>query len=84
MLPPTAEPSPASQQKEPDTEKRPSLNGDRKKWEAAELPVVAVAQQTLGETCATMTGELSLDRTLKLSCSMHQKKKVVFFFEAIC
>ncbi|XP_055364123.1 serine/threonine-protein kinase Nek1 isoform X2 [Betta splendens] len=51
--PPTAEPSAASQQNQPDTDKAPSSNGDRKKWEAAELPMLAVAQQTLEETCAT-------------------------------
>ncbi|XP_033477754.1 serine/threonine-protein kinase Nek1 isoform X2 [Epinephelus lanceolatus] len=52
-FPPPAEPSPAPQQNQPDTEERPSLNGDRKKWEAAELPVLPAAQQTLEETCAT-------------------------------
>ncbi|XP_042339439.1 serine/threonine-protein kinase Nek1 isoform X2 [Plectropomus leopardus] len=51
--PPPAEPSPAPQQNQPDTEKRPSSNGDRKKWDAAELPVLHVAQQTLEETCST-------------------------------
>nr|XP_020459159.1 serine/threonine-protein kinase Nek1 isoform X2 [Monopterus albus] len=51
---PSAEPSPAPQQNQSDTQKRPS-NGDRKKWDAAELPVLAVAQQTLGETCAMTT-----------------------------
>lgn len=56
--PPTAEPSPAPQQTQSDTEKRPSSNGDRKKWDAAELPVLPVAQQTLEETCATITSEL--------------------------
>ncbi|GAA6217836.1 serine/threonine-protein kinase Nek1 isoform X1 [Lates japonicus] len=53
--PPPAEPSPAPQQNQSDTEKRPSSNGDRKKWDAAELPVLPVVQQTLGETCATTT-----------------------------
>uniref|UniRef100_A0A8D3D347 non-specific serine/threonine protein kinase n=1 Tax=Scophthalmus maximus TaxID=52904 RepID=A0A8D3D347_SCOMX len=54
-LPPApAEPSPAPLQKQSDTENRPSSNGDRKKWDAAELPILPVAQQTLGETCATM------------------------------
>ncbi|XP_045906162.1 serine/threonine-protein kinase Nek1 isoform X1 [Micropterus dolomieu] len=54
-LPPPAEPSPVPQQNESDTEKRPSSNGDRKKWDAAELPVLPVAQQTLEETCETTT-----------------------------
>ncbi|XP_067370236.1 serine/threonine-protein kinase Nek1 isoform X3 [Channa argus] len=53
LLPATAEPSLASQQNQPDTEEQVSLNGDRKKWDAAELLVLAVAQHTLGETCAT-------------------------------
>uniref|UniRef100_A0A4W6E0U6 non-specific serine/threonine protein kinase n=1 Tax=Lates calcarifer TaxID=8187 RepID=A0A4W6E0U6_LATCA len=53
--PPPAEPSPAPQQNQSDTEKCPSSNGDRKKWDAAELPVLPVVQQTLGETCATTT-----------------------------
>uniref|UniRef100_A0A669B3R2 non-specific serine/threonine protein kinase n=1 Tax=Oreochromis niloticus TaxID=8128 RepID=A0A669B3R2_ORENI len=45
-----------------ESNKRPSSNGDRKKWEAAELPVLPVAQQTLEETCATASSELSLTR----------------------
>ncbi|KAK2835889.1 hypothetical protein Q5P01_016373 [Channa striata] len=53
LLPATAEPSPTSQQNQPDAEKQLPSNGDRKKWDAAELPVLAVAQHTLGETCAT-------------------------------
>ncbi|XP_062280769.1 serine/threonine-protein kinase Nek1 [Scomber scombrus] len=53
--PPTAEPSLAPQQTQSDKDKRPSSNGDRKKWDAAELPVLPVAQQTLEETCATIT-----------------------------
>ncbi|KAG7228793.1 hypothetical protein INR49_008571 [Caranx melampygus] len=48
-----AEPSAVPIQTQKDTENRPSSNGDRKKWDAAELPVLPVAQQTLGETCAT-------------------------------
>ncbi|XP_034565573.1 serine/threonine-protein kinase Nek1 [Notolabrus celidotus] len=50
--PQPADPSPAPQQNQPDTEKRPSSKEDRKKWDAAELPVIAVAQQTM-ETCIT-------------------------------
>uniref|UniRef100_A0A669BU41 non-specific serine/threonine protein kinase n=1 Tax=Oreochromis niloticus TaxID=8128 RepID=A0A669BU41_ORENI len=57
-----AESSPAPTQNQSDTDKRPSSNGDRKKWEAAELPVLPVAQQTLEETCATASSELSLTR----------------------
>uniref|UniRef100_A0AAX7W0A9 non-specific serine/threonine protein kinase n=1 Tax=Astatotilapia calliptera TaxID=8154 RepID=A0AAX7W0A9_ASTCA len=48
-----AESSPAPTQNQSDTDKHPSSNEDRKKWEAAELPVLPVAQQTLEETCAT-------------------------------
>ena len=61
--PAPAEPSPAPQEKQSDGEKRPPSNGDRKKWEAAELPVLPVAQQTLGETCATTSSEFSLSLT---------------------
>lgn len=57
-----AESSPAPTQNQSDTDKRPSSNEDRKKWEAAELPVLPVAQQTLEETCATASRELSLTR----------------------
>ncbi|KAG8003471.1 Serine/threonine-protein kinase Nek1, partial [Nibea albiflora] len=53
--PPPAEPSPAPQQDQSDAEKRPSSNGDRKKWDAAELPVLPVVQQTLEETGAIST-----------------------------
>ncbi|XP_072246110.1 serine/threonine-protein kinase Nek1 isoform X2 [Leuresthes tenuis] len=63
--PAPAEPSPAPQEKQSDGEKRPPSNGDRKKWEAAELPVLPVAQQTLGETCATTsTTSASLEERL--------------------
>ncbi|XP_026201818.1 serine/threonine-protein kinase Nek1 [Anabas testudineus] len=51
----TAEQSPASQQNQPDSEKCPPLNGDRKKWEAAELPVLAVGQEMLAEPSVTTT-----------------------------
>ncbi|XP_026161115.1 serine/threonine-protein kinase Nek1 [Mastacembelus armatus] len=54
-LPPSAEPSPAPQQKQPDIEERPSSKGDRKKWGAAGLPVLPVAEQTLEQTCAKTT-----------------------------
>lgn len=54
----TAEPSP-SQQQETATEDRPSSNEDRKKWDAAEVPVLHLPHN-LSETCATTTGELML------------------------
>ncbi|XP_068175055.1 serine/threonine-protein kinase Nek1 isoform X2 [Antennarius striatus] len=50
--PSSAEPCPAPQQSQPDTEKCPPSNGERRKWEAAELPVLAVAEKTLDETSA--------------------------------
>ncbi|XP_034438728.1 serine/threonine-protein kinase Nek1 isoform X9 [Hippoglossus hippoglossus] len=53
-VPPPAEPSAAPQQNLSDTKSRPGSNGDRKKWDAAELPILPVAQQTLEQTCATM------------------------------
>ncbi|XP_069006843.1 serine/threonine-protein kinase Nek1 isoform X2 [Embiotoca jacksoni] len=55
--PALAEPSPAPQQDQSDPERRPSSNGDRRKWEAAELPVLPVAQQTLEQSCATTSSE---------------------------
>uniref|UniRef100_A0A8D0AW62 non-specific serine/threonine protein kinase n=1 Tax=Sander lucioperca TaxID=283035 RepID=A0A8D0AW62_SANLU len=54
-LPLPAEPIPAPHQNQSDTENRPSSNGDRKKWDAAELPVLPVAQQTLEETLTKQT-----------------------------
>ncbi|KAI3368338.1 hypothetical protein L3Q82_008045 [Scortum barcoo] len=51
--PAPTEPGPAPQQNQSDTENRPSSVGDRKKWDAAELPVLPVTQQTLEATCAT-------------------------------
>uniref|UniRef100_A0A8D3D228 non-specific serine/threonine protein kinase n=1 Tax=Scophthalmus maximus TaxID=52904 RepID=A0A8D3D228_SCOMX len=82
-LPPApAEPSPAPLQKQSDTENRPSSNGDRKKWDAAELPILPVAQQTLGETCATMISKLFLRRgmhdTIKFSSSLPQCEEPLF------
>ncbi|KAM9358014.1 serine/threonine-protein kinase Nek1 [Symphorus nematophorus] len=53
--PPPAEPSPAPLQNQSETEKRPSSNGDRKKWDAGDLPVLPVAQKTLEEASATTT-----------------------------
>lgn len=61
--PPPAEPGSVPAQDQPDPDERPASNGDRKKWEAAELPALPVAQQTLEETCATTSSEFSL--TLK-------------------
>ncbi|XP_028259981.1 serine/threonine-protein kinase Nek1 isoform X2 [Parambassis ranga] len=51
-----AHPGPAPQQNEPDAEKRPSSgDGDLKKWEPAELPVLPVAHQTLEETTTSLS-----------------------------
>ncbi|XP_035863370.1 serine/threonine-protein kinase Nek1 isoform X5 [Sander lucioperca] len=58
-LPLPAEPIPAPHQNQSDTENRPSSNGDRKKWDAAELPVLPVAQQTLEETLTTPATSVS-------------------------
>ncbi|XP_034738590.1 serine/threonine-protein kinase Nek1 isoform X4 [Etheostoma cragini] len=54
-LPVPAEPIPPPHQNQSNTEKCPSSNGDRKKWDAAELPVLPVAQQTLEETITIAT-----------------------------
>uniref|UniRef100_A0A665SX32 non-specific serine/threonine protein kinase n=1 Tax=Echeneis naucrates TaxID=173247 RepID=A0A665SX32_ECHNA len=54
-LPPLAEIIPVPQQNQSDTENHPSSNGDRKKWNAAELPVLPVALQTQEETGTLMT-----------------------------
>ncbi|XP_063748126.1 serine/threonine-protein kinase Nek1 isoform X3 [Eleginops maclovinus] len=49
LVPPPAEPGPAAPpQNQPD-----AANGERRKWEAAELPELPVAQLSLGETCST-------------------------------
>uniref|UniRef100_A0A665SVZ4 non-specific serine/threonine protein kinase n=1 Tax=Echeneis naucrates TaxID=173247 RepID=A0A665SVZ4_ECHNA len=61
-LPPLAEIIPVPQQNQSDTENHPSSNGDRKKWNAAELPVLPVALQTQEETGTLMTSELNLCR----------------------
>uniref|UniRef100_A0A3Q2PGE4 non-specific serine/threonine protein kinase n=1 Tax=Fundulus heteroclitus TaxID=8078 RepID=A0A3Q2PGE4_FUNHE len=51
--PAPSEPAPSPQQEQADTEKRPPSDGDRRKWEVAELPLLPVPQQTFGETCST-------------------------------
>ncbi|XP_071395125.1 serine/threonine-protein kinase Nek1 [Centroberyx affinis] len=51
--PPEDSSLPPAQQNQSVAEKRPASGGDRKKWEAAEPPVLSVAQQTLEETCIT-------------------------------
>lgn len=56
LTPPPAEPCPAVQEKESESEEQPSSNRDRKKWDAAELLVLPVAQQTLEETSSTING----------------------------
>ncbi|XP_038127583.1 serine/threonine-protein kinase Nek1 isoform X3 [Cyprinodon tularosa] len=48
---PQAPSEPSLEQSE--AEKLPPSDGDRKKWEVAELPLLPVPQQTLGETCST-------------------------------
>ncbi|KAM7013073.1 serine/threonine-protein kinase Nek1 isoform 4-T4 [Tautogolabrus adspersus] len=72
--PQPAEPSPAPQQNQSNTENRPSSsNGDRKKWDAAELPVLPVAQQTLEETCVT-SSTISVSPDDGLSSAGDRKK----------
>ncbi|XP_037626465.1 serine/threonine-protein kinase Nek1 isoform X2 [Sebastes umbrosus] len=73
-LPPPAEPSPSLQQNQSDTEKRPPSNGDRKKWDAAELPVLPVAQQTLEETCTTTASAASVSPDDRPSSAGDRKK----------
>ncbi|XP_070764810.1 serine/threonine-protein kinase Nek1 [Enoplosus armatus] len=74
-LPPLAhQPSPAPQQNQSNTEKLPYSNGDRKKWDAAELPVLPVAQQTLGETCASTTITASVSPEDRPSSGGDRKK----------
>lgn len=48
-----SEPSSSPQPEESSANKQPPLDGDRKKWEVVELPVLPVPQQTLVETCST-------------------------------
>ncbi|XP_071342924.1 serine/threonine-protein kinase Nek1 isoform X3 [Trachinotus anak] len=74
LLPPPAEPSPIPQQNQLDTENHPSSNGDRKKWDAAELPVLPLAQQTLGETCAMTTTAPSVSSEDRPSSGVDRKK----------
>lgn len=64
--PASSEPSAAAPQNKSDTETRPPSNGDWKKWEAAEQPVLPVIQQTLQQTCAASSGNFRPHRT-KLS-----------------
>ncbi|XP_074525003.1 serine/threonine-protein kinase Nek1 isoform X2 [Halichoeres trimaculatus] len=56
-----AEPSPAPQQNQADADQRPSSKEDRKKWDAAELPVIAIAQQTFDTSVSTSTFSVSPD-----------------------
>lgn len=58
---PPAEPCTAVQEKQSDTGEQLSSNRDRKKWEAGELFVLPVAQQTLEETSSTINGWCSAD-----------------------
>ncbi|XP_047231160.1 serine/threonine-protein kinase Nek1 isoform X1 [Girardinichthys multiradiatus] len=57
--PAPSEPSPSPQQEPLNTEKRPLSDGDRKKWEVAEIPLLPVPQQTFGETCSTSSTTLA-------------------------
>lgn len=61
--PPSGEPSVAAPQNKSDTETQLPSNGDWKKWEAAEQPVLPVIQQTLEQTCAASSGNWSPHRT---------------------
>lgn len=55
--PPPTEPGPAPPQNQSDTENQPSSNDDRRKWDAAGLPVLPVAQETLAGMCETTHGK---------------------------
>lgn len=68
--PPIAEPHMTVQEKEPDGGEQPSSNRERKKWDAAELLVLPVAQQTLEETSSTINGGRSADRVTS-PCFIH-------------
>lgn len=57
-VPPLDESSPAASKNQSDTEKHPPSNGDRKKWDAAELPAFPVTQQTCGDTSAALAFSL--------------------------
>lgn len=50
---PPAEPSNAPKENQSNTEKHSTSSADRKKRDAAELPILPVSQQTFQETCAT-------------------------------
>ncbi|XP_023809657.1 serine/threonine-protein kinase Nek1 isoform X2 [Oryzias latipes] len=54
--PAPSEPGPAVQQNPP------SSNGDRRKWEAAELPVLPLSEQTSKETCPAVQASSPEDR----------------------
>lgn len=70
LTPPPAEPSAAVQENQSDTGEQPPSNRDRKKWDAAELFVPPVAQQTLEETSSTINGWCSTD-WIALSCFIY-------------
>uniref|UniRef100_A0A8C7Z779 NIMA-related kinase 1 n=1 Tax=Oryzias sinensis TaxID=183150 RepID=A0A8C7Z779_9TELE len=61
--PAPSEPGPAVQQNPP------SSNGDRRKWEAAELPVLPLSEETSKETCPAVHGEFRLHDKQLLSSS---------------
>lgn len=60
LAPAPAEPCANVQERQSDAKEQPFSNRDRKKWEAAELFVLPVAQQTLEETCSTINGRCKL------------------------
>lgn len=60
LAPAPAEPCANVQERQSDAVEQPSSNRDRKKWEAAELFVLPVAQQTFEETCSTINGRCKL------------------------
>uniref|UniRef100_A0A8D0DGU3 non-specific serine/threonine protein kinase n=1 Tax=Sander lucioperca TaxID=283035 RepID=A0A8D0DGU3_SANLU len=80
-LPLPAEPIPAPHQNQSDTENRPSSNGDRKKWDAAELPVLPVAQQTLEETLTSTSSQIY--KIIFLPFCVHAVTATLFVFSVI-
>ncbi|XP_014899432.1 serine/threonine-protein kinase Nek1 isoform X6 [Poecilia latipinna] len=71
--PAPSEPTPAPPQ-QLDGEKRRPSDGDRKKWEVAELPAaLPVPQQTFGETCSTSSTTLASPE--ERPCSGGDRKK---------
>ncbi|KAL1022567.1 hypothetical protein UPYG_G00029360 [Umbra pygmaea] len=65
---------PAPQPSQPITEQRPSSAGDRKKWEAGSPAVIALAQQTLEESCIRTTDSQALSLNERLPSGGERKK----------